>query len=1048
MARLTASRRRPSVLDVNWPAVVIRQVEFRVLGPLDVRDSGSDLTPGSAHQRRLLTALLVYHPQVVSTDRLLDVLWGDSPPSTALKTLRTYLSRLRAALAPAPSHDAAGSGAPAVDQSLIVTRSPGYQLSVAPERIDARRFESLLERARQDITDRPRDALAMLDEALGLWRGAAFAEFAHEDFARGEAGRLEELRLAAVEEWLEAMIGAGLHSRAAAEATVFVDAHPLRERPRAQLMRAFYADGRQSEALATYQRCRHLLADELGVEPSAALQQLHRDMLRQRVEPLPSGPATPTAPVAPVARSVTQNRAAGPLPGDVPAYQTRFVGRQHDLTALADTLTSTRLLTVLGVGGVGKTRLVAELAHRDEIREHGRVWWCDLTGVTDDGAVAATLAAAVGAHEKPDHSAAEAVAAHLGAVPAVLILDNCEHVVAGVAAVTTALSRAARTRIVATSRVRLGVDGERLYPVAPLPVTDQAAAGGESPAVALFVDRATAVRPGFMLAPEQASMVTTVCQRLDGLPLSIELAAARMGSLNLIDIDDRLDDRFRFLTSPHRTTADRHRTLAKVIDWSYDLLTRTERELFARLSVFTGGFTAASAEAVCAGAGLAPDEVLSTLTALVDASMVAVGGTTGRARYHLLETLRDYGQQRLRDLGDPRQWQDAHRIHFLALAEAAEQRLAGPHEAEAVAQVESELGNLRAAHRRALADGDVDTALRLSTGLHRYALWRLRDEVFRWAEQAAELPGAAAHPAYPALCGVAAWGAALRGDRIAATHLAGRAQETLAPDDPRALRSLEVLMHLALWEGRLEDCLRYCDRAAASTDDPTEFLPYTVRILALVYSGRTDPALDAAAQLAPVADRVGNPTMHTILAYAMAEALSADDPLQAIEHCQRASDLATPVRNQLLLGVTSVTLASLRARHGDTASALRSFRQVIDHLYEGSDWTHLWTGLRSLVELLARAGAHEPAAVLHGAVTGAATAPPVYGDDAERLATVADTLAAALGADALTAARQQGRAMHDHEAVTYAVDAIASAQARMAAGESAATPPPPVSRCQ
>ncbi len=1006
------------------------RVEFRVLGPLDVRDGEGDLTPGSAHQRRLLTALLVHHPQVVSTDRLLDVLWGDSPPSTALKTFRTYMSRLRAALAPALSRDnATGPGAPAVERSLIITRSPGYQLAVGPEQIDAFRFESLLEQARQEVTERPRGALAMLDEALGLWRGAAFAEFAHEDFARGEAARLEELRLAAVEEWLEAMLCAGLHSRAAAEAAVFVDAHPLRERPRAQLMRALYSDGRQSEALATYQRYRHLLADELGVEPSTTLQELHRDMLRQRLESLPTGRA------APAARAAQQDHAAGPRPGNVPTYQTRFVGRQRDLTALAEALTTTRVLTVLGVGGVGKTRLVAELVGRDEIREHGRTWWCDLTGATDDGAVAAALAAAVGAHEKPGHSVAEAVAAHLGAVPAVLVLDNCEHVVAGVAdAVATVLSRAPRTRIVATSRVRLGVDGERVHPVAPLPVSDQAEVGVESPAVALFIDRATAVRPGLTIAPEQGAVVAALCRRLDGLPLSIELAAARMNSLNLIDIDERLNDRFRFLTSPHRTTAERHRTLATVIDWSYDLLTRTERELFARLSVFTGGFTATAAEAVCAGAGLAPDEVVPTLGALVDASMVTVGATTGRARYHLLETLRDYGQRQLHDLGKPRQWEDAHRIHFLALAESTDQRLAGPHEAEAVAEVESELGNLRAAHQRALADEDVDTALRLSTALHRYALWRLRDEVFRWAEQAAGLPGARAHSGYPSVCGVAAWGAALRGDRSAAMDLAAHAQEVLVPDAPRALRSLEVLMHLALWEGRLDDCLRYCDRAAACTDDPAEFLPYTVRILALVYSGRIDAALDAAARLAPVADQVANPTMHSILAYAMAEALSGEDPLQAIEHCQQASDLATPVRNHLLLGVTSVTLASLGARHGDTAPALASFRQVIDHLYEGSDWTHLWTGLRSLVELLARAGAHEPAAVLLGAVTGAATAPPVYGDDAERLATIAGTLANALTEDALTAAQQQGRGMHDHQAITYAIYAIEAAQTRIAAG--------------
>lgn len=499
---------------------------FGLLGPLELYGAGRPVAIGGPQQRRLLAALLVQAGQVVPADRLVAVLWGDDPPPNALGSLRTYVSRLR---------DALGGG-----RDLLVTRPPGYALRADPEQVDARRFERLLADAGPTAAERPAAALSMLDEALGLWRGPALAEFADDGFARPEALRLEQLRLTAIEARVEARLALGQHAAVTGELEAYIERHPYRERPRAQLMLALYRSGRQADALAAYQAFRELLANDLGLAPGPELRALERDVLRH----------SPDLDWSPPPETVS----SPPLRG---RDLTSFVGRDQDVAAVAAALTGSTLVSLTGPGGVGKTRLARQVA-----MEHGGgypdgVWWCELAAVAGREVVAYAVAAALGLAVSHGGPVEATVVSALAPRRLLLVLDNCEHVRSAVADLVEAILRgAAGVTVLATSRVRLGVAGERVWPVAPLP---------EPAAVELFVDRARAVRPSLPLTGENLDAVAQVCARLDGLPLAVELAAARLRSMNPPDLALRLADGFGLLTSGTRSEP-RHHSLRSVVE--------------------------------------------------------------------------------------------------------------------------------------------------------------------------------------------------------------------------------------------------------------------------------------------------------------------------------------------------------------------------------------------------------------------------------------------------------------------------------------------------
>ncbi|HET8787267.1 MAG TPA: BTAD domain-containing putative transcriptional regulator, partial [Actinomycetes bacterium] len=683
-------------------------MQFGILGPLEVRNGEAPVRVPGAKERALLADLLVNAGRVVSADRLVEDLWGDDPPGRPANTLQGRVSALRRALGPG------GAG-------RLVTSPPGYRLDAGLEQLDATRFERLVAEAEAAAPAEPPRAVRLLEEALGLWRGPALAEFADQPWAQAEAARLEELRLAAREALVELRLAAGGHAGLVGELEALVAAHPTRERLRGQLMVALYRSGRQADALAVYQQTREVLAEELGIDPSPELQRLHQAILVQ----------DPALEAAARDRDLPRH--------NLPERLTSLVGRDQELAELAKLLEQHRLVTVAGPGGAGKTTVAVELARRLMGGYPDGVWLVELAPLRDPALLAEVVVAALGLGEEaadraaPPPSPAERLAGFARDKALLLVLDNCEHLVGACAALVQGLLRSGpAVRVLATSREVLGVPGEVVWPVPPLAVPaagDAAAglagpdAGGAGPevlagydAVRLFGERAAAADPGFTLDAASAPVVAELCRRLDGLPLAIELAASRVRALPVAEIADRLEDRFRLLAGGGRTLDPRQQTLRATVDWSWDLLEEPDRRLWRRLSVFSGGWTVAAAEEVCGGDGLEAGDVLEGLFRLVDRSLVVAAGGDP-PRFRMLETMRVYGAERLAEAGEHETMAARHTAWCLALAErAAAHRTAR----RWLRLLDADYDNLRAALDRTMAAGDPGTALRLAADLGWY----------------------------------------------------------------------------------------------------------------------------------------------------------------------------------------------------------------------------------------------------------------------------------------------------------------------------------------
>lgn len=990
------------------------QPTFLVLGPLEVRAAEGALGVTSATQRRLLTALAMEPGRVVSADRLTWIVWGDALPPTAGKSLQSHVSRLRALLASAASVTLRHEGR-------------GYVLDVAPEQVDAVRFEGLVADARRasDL----RRAVAGLDAALALWRGRAFADFADEDFVRAEASRLEELRLAAGEDRFEAALALGWHHELVAELDAFCERHPLRERARSQLLVALYRAGRQADALREYGEYRAWLADELGVEPSASLRDLQAQILQQDpdldapADDVSAAPPSPPGPLDHVAPAATVT----PLPVPVSS----LVGRDDDIARVAELLARSRLVTLVGVGGVGKTRLAIAVAGRPEWREDGEVCWCDLAALSDPAGVELALAADLGVRVQADGSG---VVEALASRRVLIVVDNCEHVLEAIADLVHRILRSApRVRVLATSRERLAVDGEQVWPVAPLPTTVDG--DGLPAARRLFAARAVALDPAFTLADGTIPVVDRICRRLDGLPLALELAAARSGTLGLPAVDQGLDDRFAVLGRAARSAAPRHATLRSVVDWSYDLLGPVERRVFARLSVFAGTFEAAAAAAVVAGDGVPPAAVPDVVADLLDKSMLTVARRSAAGvRYRMLETLRDYARERLEASGDAEAYRRRHARHVLAVAEPLRQGVRGPDEQAATAAIEREVDDLRAAHAHAAASGDADLALRLALALHEYAFARLAGEAFSWARRALEL-APDEHPLVPPVCGSVALGLSHQGDLAGARRLAERGVALAGDGAAAALPALHALTLVEMYEGDFAACLATARRqrtiAEQHGDDYQAAYALGHESLALTYDGRAEQARALAGDYVRLAEDLGNPTQVAWSQYCLAEALAGDDMDRALELYTSSRQAATGAGNHFCATIALVSTSALLSRHGDPQQAARLFDEAIGRWHAAGDWTHQWITLRNLVAFLSRIELWEPAAVLLGALERAGAWTTSVGYDARRLRRSEQRVVAALGGRAARAARARGGQLAPDDVVAFARATVAE-RARLA----------------
>ena len=733
-------------------------MEVRLLGPLEVRCQGRAVEVAGRRLRLLVAVLALQAGSLVETERLVDLLWDQAAlPADPVNALQALVSRLRRAL------ESGGAG------ERLVSRPPGYLLAVEPDQVDALRFERLAAGGHAALAaGRPREAAAALRRARELWRGPALADFAGEPFAAANATRLSELRLGAVEDRIEAELALGEHARLVGELEPLVAEHPLRERLHALLMRALYAAGRQAEALAAYQRARQVLAEQAGLDPGPELRRVERAILAQ--DPALSAPA-PLAPApepaAPPARRGRTNLRA-PL--------TSFVGRKEELARVLELLDGGRLVTLTGPGGVGKTRLAVEAA-RSASASDGP-WVVELARLRDGRLVPLTVLDALGLVEERPRLAAPAAQADaedqllaaLRGRRVLLVLDNCEHLAEPVATLVEALlAGCPGVRVLATSREPLRVPGEVRWPVPALPVPPgpvEPERLAEFAGTRLFLERAAAAVPGFAVHTHaEASAVAEVCRRLDGLPLAIELAAARAGALPPRELAARLDDRFRLLTAGARTALPRQQTLRAVVDWSWDLLDRSERAALRRLGVLMGGLTLEAAEAVCAGPELETAEVAGTISSLVDRSLVTVtpaatlpplwwpgieamelppppdaGG--GEPRYGLLETVRAYALERLAEAGETDRVARAHAEWCVRLAEAAEPELRGHDQLVWIERISAELDNLRAALRWLLDHGEAALAVRLMAGMSGFLLLNgHREEAARSLTAALALPG-------------------------------------------------------------------------------------------------------------------------------------------------------------------------------------------------------------------------------------------------------------------------------------------------------------------
>ena len=695
------------------------EVEFRLLGAVQLLVDGAPVKLPGAAERGLLALLLLSQGRTVSTSSLVDRLWSESAlPADPLNALQLRVSKLRRAL-----------GAHGVD--AVVREASGYRADVEPDRVDVHRFVRLVQAARTSArSGAPGDALGSYDEAMALWRGDPLADFAGEGWATVEAARLEQLHQAALTERAEAALLAGRHVEVAADLEPVVARDPGQEALAGLLMTALYRSGRQADALEVFARTRRHLDDELGLQPSAALRTLHQRVLEQdddlAAAPTGTGPATaPAARQAPAAQTpaVGQEAAAGPK-RTLPAPTLRLIGREVEVAQLRDALTRQRVVTLVGPGGAGKTSLALAGAHElaDHFDQH--VHLARLASVTDAADVPLAVADALGVPldgADPNAAVRARLLAYLTNRRALLVLDNCEHVVDAVATLVDAIVGAAeQVTVLATSREALAVPGEVQVSVTPLAVPPDGTPADQVlafPAAALFVERASAVRADLLLSAENLLALAQVCRQLDGMPLALELAAARMSSLSLSDLADRLGDRFGLLTSGPRTAEARQRTLRATVEWSHALLSPAEQQAFRRLAVFHGGWTLQAAEAVVAGEGVPAGDVLDTLDHLVNRSMVVLEPGSP-SRYRMLETLRQYAVEELEASGERDEAAARHAAFFRQLAESAEQDLRGPGQRAALQRLRDEHPNLRAALAWLSADpARVEDGLRLAGSL-------------------------------------------------------------------------------------------------------------------------------------------------------------------------------------------------------------------------------------------------------------------------------------------------------------------------------------------
>ena len=951
-----------------------------VLGPLLVHGPDGPVRLGSGRQRRLLAALAAHRGRAVEVGLLVELVWGADLPADPAATVQTNVARLRRLLP---------------GDLRLVTAPTGYRLEADRAAVDVAAFEDHLAAA---ATPHPQARLDRLTAALSLWRGRPYCELDHPSLGP-DVARLEALRVTATEWHAEALLAAGRPGEAVAAAEALIADEPLRESAVGVLVRALVAADRQGDALAALARLRDRLADELGLDPSPALRALEQQVLRQEV----------TVPLAPPSRL-----SAAPVAPRPPLPPSSFVGRDADLESVVAHLARCRVVTLCGPGGVGKTRLATHAAAAVAARYADGV-----TSVTfgDGGAADVTplLAAALRLTDGPtaELPLADRIVEVLAVSRRLLVLDNCEHVPDAVASLVEAIAAGtAGVDVLLTSREPLRIDGEHVLPVAPL---DPAAAAS------LLVDRIRAGDPTEPPAADDA-LVAEVCRRLDGLPLALELAAARVRSLGLSGLLDALDDEsaggpFAVLRGGRRTAAARHRSLREVVAWSHRLLDDDQRTLFDRLSVFAGPVERSAVVAVCGSAEALPD--------LVDRSLV-VRRPGAPTCFGMLETLRAYGRSRLATQPDAERLRARHATWAAALADEMVAARRGPGEAAAVRRFDAHLADVRRAHARLCETGPVDELLRLTVPIAELAQLREGVDLIRMLGQTLRVTASVVHPMRARLLGLYAQTGWQRGDLETAERYArdGIALGEATGEPGAARDGHEALSNVFSFRGDLDAARRHAavarDLARVAGDSDVEILALTDLLIQSTYAGDDRAAAAHEAELADLVDRVGSAFGRAYLAYGRGERRTERGAPGAAEHFREAIDVAEAAGHRFIAGVARHTLLTSAARDAaDPDDVLSTFGPLIDHWHGYGAWTQLWIALRALVETLSRAGRHRDVAVLLGALSASRRASPSFGADSVRARDVEAAAREALGT-AFDPLYDQGAELGDTGAVALA----------------------------
>jgi predicted ATPase/class 3 adenylate cyclase len=1117
-----------------------------------------DRALGGAQAQLVFAALVLERARQLPRDELAEIVWPGELPSAWESALRTLISRVRAFLV--------SVGLPG-DETLVGTRT-GYQLHLPDDVV--------VDAELGDPASLARPLLPGVDNPwLDRWRA-----------------RVAEALVQACEAQAEARLANGDARGAVAAAEQAVAAAPFRESAFRVLMRAHAAGGNRAEALRAYERCRRMLADELGVNPSPETEAVYVALLGDEpaaavapIAPLSSGTVTflftdiegsatrwdqdaeamtialarhdrllndaveshrgrvfkhtgdgicavfasaseavaaavtaqqqisatawgPPGPlrvrvgvhtgeaevrgddyagvalsriarlcalagggqilVSSSTRLVVDGRLPEPvslrylaevelrgmagteavyqvvhpnLPADFPPVHTGhrqgtglavddspLIGREADLADVRAALAGARLVTITGVGGVGKTRLALAAAHIESRTYGDRTWWIELATVDADAVAYAVANVVGGARQGVD--ALTATMAKLEVAPAFLVLDNCEHVVAEARAVITPLlARCPDLRVLATSRAALEIAGEQLVVLAPLAAPSEGASFADvaaSPSVEVFLRRAQAASRGFELTPANADAVADICRRLDGLPLALELAAARVRSIPPAEIARHLDERFRLLRGAHRDATGRERRLEDVVRWSHELLSPEERELFDRLSVFAGSFTV---EAVAAVADLEILDASELLDGLVGRSMLTVVEDDTFARYGILETMRAFGRARLDAARATAGPLDGHRRYYVHLAESAAAGLQGPAEARWVRVLHADFANLRAAFIRAAAEGDIDTCARIVVALFDYAFFRMRREVGLWAAETVSLAGAPEHPLYGLASAVAGYLAWERGALDDAIH-----HTTVAVDADATWLAYDALGTIRLFQGRVDDAreayAKAVDIADASSNRYLGALALGQLAFAYVFAtedGAEERALEFAAAAVATARESGNPTANAHSSWAMGIALFDRDPAGALEDLAYCMEVSREVDNRMSLGAAATPAEELRTKlsRRTVADDLRAALEHIDYWVTAGNTPNFWGTVRRVARDFAALGSPAWAAVALGADAEASLKLPLREREQARHEAVVAEVRAALGPDGFAEQAARGAAISPAELVSQLRAAVA-----------------------